>query len=51
MGLRQLLVVLLRGAVQVLLEHRLSLDGLELGLEVLEPRRVAAAVGAAARVG
>ena len=50
-SLRELLVVLLRGAVQVLLEHGLGFDSLELGLEVLEPRRVAAAVGTAARIG
>jgi hypothetical protein len=37
--------------VQVLLEHGLGLDGFELGLEVLEARSVAAAVGAAAGVG
>jgi hypothetical protein len=51
-GRQLLLVVFLRGRpVQVLLEHGLGLDGLELGLEVLEPGRVAAAVGAAAGVG
>jgi hypothetical protein len=50
-GLRELLVVLLRGTVQILLEHGLGLDRLELCLEVLEARRVAAAVGAATRVG
>lgn len=37
--------------MKVLLEHGLGLDGFELGLEVLETGRVAAAVGAAAGVG
>jgi hypothetical protein len=36
--------------VQALLEHGLGLDGFELGLEILEARSVAAAVGAAAGV-
>lgn len=37
--------------MQALLEHGLGLDGFELGLEILEARSVAAAVGAAAGVG
>jgi len=46
-----LVLVLFRGrAVQAFLEYGLRLDGLELGLEVLEARRVAAAVGAATGV-
>jgi hypothetical protein len=37
--------------MQALLEHGLSLDSLELGLEILQARSVAAAVRAAAGVG
>jgi len=39
------------GAVKLLLENRLSLDGFELGLEVFQTGAVGAAVGAATSVG
>jgi hypothetical protein len=44
-------VVVLGWAVNVLLEDRVLLNGLELGLEILQACGVAAAVGSAASVG
>lgn len=43
--------ILRDGAMKLLLENGLGLDGLELGLEILEASAVGAAVGAATSVG
>jgi hypothetical protein len=43
--------ILLLGAMEALLKDRLRVDLLELGLEVLEACRIAAAVGATAGIG